>query len=251
MDGMAQQPHKPGTEHEGHRQRMKERFLINGLEGFSDHEIVEFVLFYAIPYRDTNPLAHALIDRFGSWMQVVNANHQDLLTVPGVTPHVASLLTLVGETATRYYRDITMGDVVQLFDTNMMAQYLIPWFLSEKNESVVMVSLDNKRKVLNTTRIFRGSVNSAQFNIRLAVQQALRDNATQVVLAHNHPNGFCFPSDADVATTKYFIEALEPLDIQVVDHLIISEGDCLCMSLMEGTRHIFDRAPAKMPKVAD
>lgn len=245
------QPHKPGTEHEGHRSRMKERFLATGLEGFSDHEILELLLFYAIPYRDTNPLAHTLIHRFGTWMQVVNADYRDLLEVPGVTPHVASLLTLVGRTASRYYRDITTGNVVQLFDSDMMAAYLIPWFLSEKEESVVMVSLDNKRKVLNTTRLFRGSVNSAQFNVRLAVQQALRDNATQVVLAHNHPNGFCFPSDADVATTKHLMEVLKPLDIRVVEHLIVAEGDCLCMSLMEGLQHIFDPSPTALPKVAD
>ena len=236
---MAQQPHKPGTEHEGHRQRMKERFLVNGLDGFSDHEILELLLFYAIPYRDTNPLAHELVTRFGSWTQVVNADYNDLLTVPGVTPHVASLITLVGQSAARYYRDIVAGDVVQLYDTKQMAEYLIPWFLGEKNESVVMVSLDNKRKVLNTTRIFRGSVNSAQFNIRIAVQQALRDNATQVILAHNHPNGFCFPSNADVSTTERVVQVLKPLDVRVVDHLIISEGDCLCMSLLESTRYIF------------
>ncbi len=248
---MARQSHKSGTEHAGHRSRMKERFLINGLDGFSDHEIVELLLFYALPYRDTNVLAHRLIDRFGTWMQVVNADYQDLAAVPGVTPHVAALLTLVGQSAARYYRDIIMGDVIQLFDADMMARYLIPWFLSEKDESVVMVSMDNKRKVLNTTRIFQGSVNSAQFNVRLAVQQALRDNATQIVLAHNHPNGFCFPSDADVATTKYLIEVLKPLDIRVVDHLIVSEGDCLCMSLMEGMQHLFHQPSADMLMVAD
>ncbi|MBQ7088660.1 MAG: RadC family protein [Clostridia bacterium] len=248
---MAGQPHKPGTEHEGHRQRMKERFLANGLDGFSDHEILELLLFYAIPYRDTNPLAHELTKRFGSWMQVVNADYRDLLTVPGVTPHVASLLTLTGQAAVRYYQDITCGEVVQLLNADHMAAFLIPWFLGQKDESVVMVSLDNKRKVLNTTRIFEGSVNSAQFNVRLAVQQALRDNATQIVLAHNHPNGFCFPSEADVSTTKYLVEVLKPLQIRVVDHLIISEGDCLCMSLLESTRHLFQPSVTPLPQVAD
>lgn len=248
---MAQQPHKPGTEHEGHRQRMKERFLANGLDGFSDHEILELLLFYAIPYRDTNPLAHELTKRYGSWIQVVSADYQDLLTVPGVTPNVALLLTLIGRSAARYYQDTISGNVVQLFHTDTMAEYLIPWFLGKKDESVVMVSMDNKRKVLNTTRIFEGSVNSAQFNVRLAVQQALRDNATQIILAHNHPNGFCFPSEADVTTTRYLIDVLKPLDIRVVDHLIISEGDCLCMSLLENTASLFHRPILPTPKVAD
>ena len=251
MCAMAQ-PHKPGTEHEGHRQRMKERFLVNGLDGFSDHEILELLLFYAVPYRDTNPLAHELVRRYGSWLRVVNADYRDLLTIPGVTPHVAALLTLVGQSAARYYRDTVAGDVVQLFNTDQMAKYLIPWFLGEKDESVVMVCLDNKRKVLNTTRIFEGSVNSAQFNVRLAIQQALRDNATQIVLAHNHPNGFCFPSNADVATTELFMDVLKPLDIRLIDHLIISEGDCLCMSLLESTGPMFEKTLGYIPtKVAD
>ena len=246
-------PHKPGTEHEGHRQRMKERFLVNGLEGFSDHEILELLLFYAIPYRDTNPLAHQLVSEFGSWVQVVNADYQDLLTVPGVTPHVASLLTLMGQAAARYHRDVAESTVTQLYNTDRLMEYVIPWFLGEKDESVLLICLDNKRKVLNTTRIFEGSVNSAQFNIRLAVQQALRDNATQVVLAHNHPNGFCFPSEADVHTTARVAEVFAPLDIRLVDHLVVAEGDCLCMSALPETRHIFTGSATRgiAPNVAD
>jgi len=163
------------------------------------------------------------------------------------------LLTLVGQSATRYYRDTVMGDVVQLFNTDMMAEYLIPWFLGEKDESVVMVSLDNKRKVLNTTRIFEGSVNSAQFNVRQAVQQALRDNATQVVLAHNHPNGFAFPSEADVRTTQYVAKVLKPLEIRLIDHLVVAEGDCLCMSRLPETAWLFngDAPPPPFAQVAD
>jgi len=225
--------------HEGHRQRMKERFLRGGLGSFSDHEILELLLFYALPYRNTNDLAHALVERYGSWIQVVGARYDDLLTVPGVTPHVATLLTLTGQAARRYYRDHT-GVIHQLYDAQTVAEHVVPYFLGEREESVLLVSLDNKRKHLNTTRIFRGSVNSAQFNIRLAVEQALRDNATQIVLAHNHPNGFAFPSNADIQTTKYVIDTLRPLDIKVMDHAIVSEGDCLCMSKMPDTKWMFD-----------
>ena len=242
----------PTGDHTGHRQRMKERLLCGGLDSFSDHEIVELLLFYALPYRNTNDLAHLLVAQFGGWTQVLDAAYEDLVTVPGVTPHVATLLTLAGQTARRYQRDVT-GLVRQLYDADMVADHVIPWFLGRKEESVVLVSLDNKRKLLNTTRIFVGSVNSAQFNIRLAVQQALRDNATQVVLAHNHPNGYAFPSEADVTTTQFVQEVFAPLDIRLVDHLIVAEGDCLCMSLMPDTRWIFDgsQPPAGMARVAD
>ena len=238
-------------EHEGHRQRMKDRFLSGGLSSFSDHEIVELLLFYALPYRNTNDLAHTLVNHFGGWTQVLAANYADLLEVPGVTPHVATLLTLTGQAAQRYHRDVT-GIVQQLFDTQMIAEYVIPWFLSEREESVLMVSLDNKRKLLNTTRLFRGSVNSAQFNVRLAVQQALRDNATQVVLAHNHPNGYAFPSTADVTTTQYVAKVLAPLDIRLIEHVIVSEGDCLCISQLPDTKWLFDGSePPPYAQVAD
>lgn len=242
----------PTGDHTGHRQRMKERLLCGGLDSFSDHEIVELLLFYALPYRNTNDLAHTLVARYGSWTRVLEANYTDLLTVPGITPHVATLLTLAGQAAQRYHRDVT-GVVHQLYDTEMLAQHIIPWFLGEREESVVLVSLDNKRKHLNTTRIFRGSVNSAQFNVRLAVQQALRDNATQVALAHNHPNGYAFPSTADINTTRYVSQILAPLDIRLVDHIVVAEGDGLCMSLLNETRHLFDRSvrPDPAAKVAE
>lgn len=236
---MAEKKANAGGTHEGHRQRMKERFLTGGLDAFSDHEIVELLLFYALPYRNTNDLAHRLVAQFGGWTQVLDAHYDDLLTVPGVTPHVATLLNLAGQSARRYHRDMT-GAVTHLFSTAALIRHVLPWFLGQKNERVVLVCLDNKRKHLNTSCLFEGSVNSSQFNIREAVQQALRDNATQIVLAHNHPNGFAFPSTADVETTRRVIEVFRPLDVRVIDHLVVSEGDCLCMSALEETKWLFD-----------
>ncbi len=243
---------KKECDHGGHRGRMKERLLSGGLTGFSDHEIVELMLFYALPYRDTNPLAHKLVDHFGGWTQVLDAHYDDLLAVEGVTPHVATLLTLVGQSAHRYQQDVA-GKVRHLHDEDSLARHVIPWFYGEKEESVVLVCLDNKRKHLNTTRIFVGSVNSAQFNIRLAVQQALRDNATQVVLAHNHPNGFAFPSPADVTTTGYIKEVLAPLDIYLLDHIVVAEGDAVCMSLLPDCKYLFAQRETvvPLPMVAD
>lgn len=236
-------------DHEGHRQRMKERLLAGGLAGFSDHEILEVALFYALPYRNTNELAHRLASHFGGWTQVLEAEYEDLLTVPGVTPHVATMLVLMGQMARRYHRDVT-GYVLHLYDTRSLAQHIAPWFLGEKQESVLLVSLDNKRKHLNTTRVFRGSVNSAQFNVREAVKQALRDNATQVVLAHNHPNGFAFPSQTDLETTRYVAQVFKPLDIRLADHLVVAEGDCICMSELPNMADVFGVRVEPLPQVA-
>ena len=243
---------KSGGLHEGHRQRMKERLQTGGLASFSDHEIIEMMLFYAIPYRDTNELAHTLVAHFGSWTGVLDADYADLLTVPGVTPHIATLLTLSGQAARRYHADLT-GSVTQLYTLQDVMRHVVPQFLGAREERVLMVSLDNKRKLLNTTCIFEGSVNSAQFNVRQAVQQALRDNATQVVLAHNHPNGFAFPSEADVRTTQYVAKVLAPLEIRLIDHLVVAEGDCLCMSRLPETAWLFNggEPPAEFAHVAN
>ena len=243
---------KPGGQHNGHRQRMKERLLTGGLSSFSDHEIIEMLLYYAIPYRDVNELAHTLTARFGGWTGVLGANYDDLVAVPGVTPHVATLLVLSGQAARRYHTDMT-GMVTQLFSLNDIIRYVVPHFLGARDERVLMVSMDNKRKLLNTTFVFEGSVNSSQFNIRQAVQQALRDNATQIVLAHNHPNGYAFPSEADIRTTQYIAKVLAPLEVKLIDHLVVSEGDCLCMSRLPESAWLFNgsKPPKTYDKVAD
>lgn len=224
--------------HEGHRQRMKNRFLTGGLDGFSGHEVLEMLLFYALPYRDTNSLGHVLEDSFGGLTNVLDADYADLVKVPGITPHVATLIALCGQLCRRYQRE-QHARCVQLYDAERLGEYVLPWFSGQRDESVLLLSLDNKRKLLNCTRIFEGSVNSSRFNIRLAVQQALRDNATMVVLAHNHPGGFAFPSRADVETTAHFAQVLSMMDIRLLDHLVVAEGDFVSMAQSRETAHLF------------
>ena len=215
--------------HKGHRQRMKERFLRDGLESLQDHEVLELILYYAIPYKDTNALGHLLLERFGSFDRVLDADYADLIKVPGITENAAVYITLCGQTAHRYMRcSYSVGEL--LYNTESLVSAAMPHFVGKKNESVLLISLDNKFKKLNITRVFEGSVNSAQFNFRMAVQQALQDNATQVVLAHNHPNGLAFPSGDDLRTTRRFAEVLRLLDIRLVDHLVIAEDDCVSMA---------------------
>lgn len=247
---MAVTEKNPAVSHEGHRQRMKERFLSGGLEGFSSHEVLEMLLFYALPYRDTNGLGHTLSDTFGGLVNVLDADYADLVKIKGVTPHVATLLTLCGRIAQRYQRE-QYTQVRQLYDTEQLCRYVKPWFTGKREESVLLVSLDNKRKLLNTTRIFQGSVNSAELNVRLAVQQALRDNATQVVLAHNHPGGFAIPSRADLETTAHFAKVLSLVDVRLVDHIIVAEGDCVSMADSRETASLFRGSVLPLAEVAD
>ena len=233
----------PSVSHEGHRQRMKDRYLASGLESFQNHEVLELLLFYGVPYRDTNELAHRLIDTFGGFANVLEADYADLVAQPGISGHTAVLLRLIRDVCRRYEAEIG-GQVTQLCTTGDYIRHITPWFLGERKESVVMLSMDNKRKLLNCTRIFEGSVNSAQFSMRQAVQQALRDNATAVVLAHNHPNGFAIPSEADLNTTRRFAQILRAMDILLVDHLIIAENDCVSMAYTDGCTDCFGGAPS-------
>ena len=236
--------------HDGHRQRMKNRFLSNGLEGFSGHEVLELLLYYALPYKDTNGLGHQLEDDFGGLLNVLDADYADLIKVPGVTPHVATLIHLCGCLCQRYQREQT-SQIRQLYSTEQLCRYVAPWFAGEREESVVLISLDNKYKLLNATRVFRGSVNSAEMNVRLAVQQALRDNATKVVLAHNHPGGFAIPSRTDAETTAHFAQALSLVDVRLIDHVVVADGECVSMAESYETAHLFGREIPPLAEVAD
>lgn len=120
-----------------------------------------------------------------------------------------------------------------------VGQYILPKFLGLKNEAVVLLSMDNRRKVLNCTTIFEGSVNATEINVRLALQQALRDNATVAVLAHNHPNGHAFPSADDIESTKILVKAMALADVRLVDHIIISEDDFVSMAQTPSLQYIF------------
>ncbi len=243
---------KDVSAHEGHRQRMKQRFLQEGLMHFSGHEVLEMLLFYALPYRNTNDLGHRLEQTFGSLTKVLEADYRDLVKVEGVTPHVATLIALSGQLARRYQREqYAVGTI--LYDAPAMGKFLLPWFSGAKDESVVLMSMDNRYKVLNTTRIFEGSVNSTQFNIRGAVHQALRDNATMVVMAHNHPNGHAFPSNADIDTTARFAKVLKELNIRLLDHLVVAEDDFVSFAQSGLLPEVFSASTHKvvLGRVAD
>ena len=237
--------------HDGHRQRMKDRLLRDGLGGFADHEVFEMLLYYAQPYRDTNELGHRLVERFGSLVGVLEADYADLIRVDGITPHMATLLVLCGQLNRRYAREqYAVGRL--LYTTEDYGNCALPWFIREKLESVVLISMDNRCRLLNTTRIFTGSVNSTHFNFRELVRQTLQDNATQVVLAHNHPNGHACFSQADVQTTVQCLELLAPLQVRLLDHLVISQDDYVSMASTPELAHLFQSTlPPGMAAVAD
>ena len=215
--------------HDGHRQRLKERFLREGLDNFEQLQVLELLLFYCIPRQDTNPIAHALLDRFGSVSKVLEATPEELKKVPGVGESAALFLSLIMATGRYYLVNQKEKDTI-LTSIEKCGQYLLPFFHGRRNETVFLLCLDAKCKVLCCKEVGEGSVNSAAVPIRRIVEMALGANATSVVLAHNHPSGLALPSGEDIQTTRRLNLALRAVEIELVDHVVVADGDYVSLA---------------------
>lgn len=215
--------------HEGHRQRLKGRFLDQGLDHFTPVQALELLLFYCIPRQDTNELAHRLIDHFGSFSQVLEAEVEDLVKVNGIGENTATFLKLI-PAAGRFYNVDRVKQIDRPLTTiEECGTYLLPYFHGRCNETVVLLCLDAKCKVLCCKVVGEGSLNSAAVPLRRVVELALAAKATSVVLAHNHPSGIALPSAEDVATTKRIALALSAVDVLLSDHLVVADDDYTSM----------------------
>lgn len=215
--------------HDGHRQRLKERFLREGLDHFDELYVLELLLFYCIPRIDTNPIAHNLLDHFGSLTNVFEATVEELQKVPGISKNTATFLTLIPQTG-RYYqiKRAEPGDILHTID--QCGRYLVPYFYGRENETVFLLCLDAKCKVLGCKMVGEGSVNSANIPIRRVVEIALNTNATTVILAHNHPSGLALPSADDIQTTLRLAKAMAAVEITLADHIVVADNDFVSMT---------------------
>ena len=218
-----------GSIHAQHRERVKQRFRREGLDNFDQLHVLELLLFFGIPQGDVNPLAHRLIDRFGSLRQVLEAPVEELEKVSGVGPHVSTLLKLTAEIS-RYYYTSAAGPELRIFSTiKDCGEYLKRYFLGRREETVFLMCLDAKCMMLSCVEVGKGSVNTAGVSIRRVVETALSHNATSVILAHNHPSGIAVPSTEDVVTTRRVAAALDAVGITLADHIVVAEDDYVSM----------------------
>ncbi|MBD5098762.1 MAG: DNA repair protein RadC [Clostridiales bacterium] len=215
--------------HAGHRQGMKEQFLKQGLSGMRDHQILELLLFYAVPRRDVNPLAHRLVEHFGSLAGVFHATYDQLLEVDGVGPNIATLLLLVPAASARYLEESASVDG-QIMATWQLRELLNPLFFGLRDEVAYLVCMDGKNKVLATRKLGQGVVDSVPIATRKVLEAALGCNASRVVLAHNHVSGVALWSQADLDTTLRLKRLLAEADIVLVDHVILAGGDMVSMA---------------------
>ena len=215
--------------HTGHREKMRNKFLAGGLDAFADHEALELLLYYAIPRKDTNPIAHALMERYGSLSAVLAAPVEDLQKVEGIGESAAVLLKLVPQ----IQKKARLADAKRetaLTSVSQFGAYLLERFHGEKNEVIYQLCLDRKGKLLVCKRLGEGDMSSANLDIRRMIENAILSSASGVVLAHNHPSGIALPSQDDYIATDQAKAALATIGVVLLDHIILADGDFVSLA---------------------
>jgi len=215
--------------HDGHRERLKKKLLEQGLDVFDDHNVLELLLFYSMPRIDTNPLAHELLNTFGSLEAVFEAPAEELSKVSGIGENTVTLLKLIPEVSRRYIIDKNKFDNI-LDSTKKAGEYLAARYMYERDEVVYVVCLDSKCKVICCKELFRGVANTAEVSIRKIAELALAKNASSVIISHNHTSGIALPSIEDEITTKRIKAALTSMGITLADHIVVADDDFISMA---------------------
>jgi DNA repair protein RadC len=215
--------------HDGHRQRTRNRFLRHGLDNFDDHNVLELLLFYAIPRQDTNLIAHALINQFGSLNAVFDASEAELRKVEGLGQNAVVLLRLMPQICRRYL--LSQAPPGERLDTTARAaRYLIPLFIGEREEVIYTLCLGARRRVICCCEVARGVVNAATVNARRIAELALEQRASGVILSHNHLSGIVLPSAEDETATYHIQKALALVGVELLDHIIVAGCDYISMA---------------------
>ena len=225
--------------HEDHRQRVRERFLSAGLASFPAHNVLELLLFYSIPRRDTNEVAHRLLDHFGgSLTGVLEAPVEELCKVQGIGEHSAVLITLIFQMVKRYLSEQS-SNKISFSSAEDFRRHVSSLFLGCKNEAAYLLCLNNTGQLLSSCAVSLGTKNAVALDDRTLLETAFIHNATKVVLAHNHPNGLAAPSSNDIQRTKAAAQLFRMVDISLLDHLIIAAGECFSMANHPKFSHLF------------
>ena len=211
------------SEHSGHRERLRRRFIDNGLDGFEEHQALELYLFYAIPRRDTNPLAHRLLERYRNIGGVCDAPIDALERDFGLSERAAALLKLLPEMS-RLYNESKLSDT-NLIDPETVGDMIARRFIGRTSEAVALLLGSAKGKILYFDIVAKGSVSSSDFPLRRIVDLAIRHNARTAYIAHNHPSGSLLPSRADIDVTKLLDSTLSSVGVHLLDHFIVADNE--------------------------
>lgn len=222
---------------EGHRERLKDTFVAGGIDPLSKYNVMEMILFYAIPRKDVTAIAHDLIDKFGSLSKVFDASIEDLMSVGGVGRHCAILIKLFPEVSRRYLED--KNGEPTLDDEASVKRYCLSIFSGETVEKAYLVCFDSRGKFIRKVLIAQGSLTMVDFDKRRLMEAIVRHSAKSVVLVHNHPSGVTAPSRPDVESTGAIARLMQELSVDFVDHLIVADNDIFSMRQHVNFTHMF------------
>lgn len=210
-------------EHKNHRERLRKRFFETGFRGFAPHEILEIILFYSIPQQDTNGIAHRLIEHFGSFSAVLDADPVELMRVSGVKEVSAALIKLIPAICSYYQIDKTFGKQTPA-SIEGVAEYCMYKTISETRERFYVVVFNNSMRMLAFEMLTEGSQSEVEVNVEQLAQVLFRYSGSNFILVHNHPGGSITPSDADIILTQRIYSVFAPLNKNLIEHIIISKN---------------------------
>lgn len=208
---------------------MKQRYLEQGIDSMEDHEVLEMLLYFALPYRDTNELAHRLLNDFGSLANVLEADVYALQQVKGIGVNASFLLNFIPQLAGRYYRD-RWREMPSLFEGDDLMEYIRTLFVGRSEETLFMICMNAKGQVKNVVKLGEGTVDEVVFYTAKVVETALQNKCSYVILAHNHPGGTPSISRDDVDMTKKCNNALHAVGVKLVDHVIVCGSKSISMN---------------------
>lgn len=224
--------------HKGHREKVKKRYLETGLSSMPDHNIIELLLFFGIPQKDTNHIAHELINKFGSFSGVLEAGAVELKSVKGMTENAACLLTLFLPVYKRYVSDLKKKKL-EFKNAKEIADYLRPLYLDTNNERIYALCFDLQDRLIACRIVSDGDIDSSVLDARKLAAIVLEVKAKKVILSHNHPNGTVTPSVGDANVTKYAFDLLRLLKVQLTDHIIVTDNSYFSMAKSPAHIHLF------------
>lgn len=229
---------KNNNPHEKHRARLKETFRRAGVNEMPEHNILELLLFYSIPRKDTNELAHRLIKEFGSLSRVFDATYEQLLDIEGIGENSALLISMIPGICRRYIEGKTKGKI-NLSDPKDAQNYLKEKFYGCKNEVFYMLCLDGVGNLINCCKLGEGTPGTVLIDKRVVMQTAFRNDADKVIFAHNHPNGIAAPSREDLTLTSDFSSLFTSVGIRLADHIIVAGDETLSLASISKFKALF------------
>ncbi len=226
--------------HDEHRQRVRKEFLARGFnENTPEHKVLEMLLFYSIPRKDTNELAHQLIDYFGSFSALLEATPEEIMKVKGVGENTVALIKLMLPVL-MLYQNQKLNPVDRYDNMNEICNYFMKKYLGITKEQFSVMCFDSSGRQCGFDFLSSGDVSSVGITSRMVVETVIKNNATSIIIAHNHPGGNALPSADDIHVTEKIANALKHINVKLADHIIICDDDYVSLEQSQKYKYLFE-----------